>query len=137
MVYEQITPAEGKVTPSGMVFDKDAAILREVDILIQYKENNFTVAIECRDRSRKDTVSWIEELIGKVGSLPVNKLVAVSKKGFAKPAIRKAKAYGIDTLSVEEAVETDWEKYPLKPGLSLLPAENFHLRDVLYLDGEQ
>jgi hypothetical protein len=138
-VYERIIPDGGKVTESGMVFDKDARILREVDILIEYRyaHHDFKLVIECRDRSRKDTVEWIDGLIGKAGSLAVNKVVAVSKKGFPETAIEKAKAHGIDTLTLEEAVETDWKKYPIKPGIVLFSDENYRLYDVQFKDGEQ
>ena len=138
-VYEQIVPDGGIVTESGMVFDKDAKTLREVDILVEYRyaHHDFKLVIECRDRSRKDSVEWIDGLIGKVGSLAVDKLVAVSKKGFAKTAVKKAQAHGIDTLTVEEAVETDWEKYPIKPGIVVFSDEHYELHDVLFNDGKQ
>lgn len=138
-VYEQIVPEGGKVTESGMVFDKDAGTLREVDILVEYRyaHHDFKLVIECRDRSRRDSVEWIDGLIGKAGSLTVNKVVAVSKKGFAKSAAEKANAHGIDTLTVEEAVETDWQKYPIKPGIVVFSDENYRLRDVLFNDGNK
>lgn len=90
-VYKQIVRDGGKVTESGMVYDKDADTLREVDILVEYRyaHHNFKIAIECRDRSRKDSVEWIDSLIGKAKSLSVNKVVAVSKEGFTEPAKRK------------------------------------------------
>lgn len=138
-VYEQIAPEGGKVTQSGMVFDKDANTLREVDILVEYRyaHHDFKLAIECRNRSRKDSVEWIDGLIGKSGSLAVDKLVAVSKEGFTEAAVKKAQAHGIDTLTVEEAVETDWEKYPIKPGIVVFYDENYRLHDVLFKEGEQ
>ena len=38
----------------------------------------------------------------------VDKLILVSKSGFAKPAIKKAAFYNIETLQIEEAMATDW-----------------------------
>lgn len=138
-IYERIVDYGGKVTKSGMVIDKDTGKLREVDILIEYRyaNHNFNLVIECRARSRKDSVAWIEELIGKKRSLAVDKLVAVSEKGFTKTAAKKAQAHGIDTLTVKEAVATDWEKYPIKPGLVLLSDITYRLHDVLFWDGKQ
>ena len=137
-VYKQIVPDGGKVTESGMVYDKDADILREVDILVEYRyiHHNFKIAIECRDRSRKDSVEWIDSLIGKSKSLLVNKVVAVSKEGFTKTAKKKAIANNIDTLTLEEAIDTDWDKYSIKPGIVLITDENFRLHDVLYKKGD-
>ena len=138
-IYEQITPDYGKVTESGMVYDKDAKTLREVDILIEYRltHHNFKMMIECRDRSRKDSVEWIDGLIGKSKSLEVNKVVAVSMKGFTDSAIKKANNNGIDTLSIDEAVEKDWEKYPVKPAIALFTDENCKIIDVLYKVDEE
>ena len=138
-VYEQITPDGGKVTESGMVFDKDTNTLREVDILVEYRyaHHDFKIVIECRDRSRKDSIEWIDELVGKTSSLDVNKMVAVSKKGFSESAINKARLNGIDTLTVEEAVETDWKKYPIKPGITVFSSDDYRLNDVLFLEGTQ
>jgi hypothetical protein len=138
-VYEQIIPKGGKVTESGMVFDKDSNTLREVDILVEYRyaHHDFKLAIECRDRSRKDSVQWIDELIGKTRSLAVNKVAAVSKEGFTESAVTKARAFGIDTLSVKEAVETDWQSYAIKPGIIVFSGEKFRLHDVLFKEGQQ
>jgi hypothetical protein len=138
-IYEQITPQGGKVSESAMVFDRDTKTLREVDILLEYRyaHHDFKMVIECRDRSRKDSVEWIDALIGKTGSLTVNKVVAVSKEGFTDTAKNKAQNYGIDTLTVEEAVETDWARYPIRPGITLLSGEQYRLHDVLFKEGAQ
>jgi hypothetical protein len=133
-VYKQIVPDGGKVTESGMVYDKDADTLREVDILVEYRyvHHNFKIAIECRDRSRKDSVEWIDSLIGKSKSLCINKVVAVSKEGFTETAKKKAIAHNIDILTLEEALDNDWNKYPIKPGIVFITNENFKLHDVFY-----
>lgn len=133
-VYDQIVPDGGKVTESGMVFDKGANELREVDILVEYRyaHHDFKIVIECRDRSRKESVEWIDNLIGKNKSLSVNKVVAVSKSGFTKNAKNKAKANDIDTLTLEEAIDTDWSNFLFKPGIVIITSENFRLHDVLY-----
>jgi hypothetical protein len=134
-IYDRITPEGGKVTESAMVYDKDSKTLREVDILIEHKISGHTIkiAVECRDRSRKDSIEWIDGLVGKTSSLDVNKVVAVSKKGFAQAAIDKAKSHGIDTLSIEEASEKDWQSYFIKPGLAVWSDELYTLKNVLYV----
>ena len=138
-VYAQIVPEGGKVTGSGMVHDRDAGVLREVDILIEYRyaHHDQKIAIECRDRSRKDSVEWIDSLIGKIKSLSVNKLVAVSKEGFTDSARTKAAAHNIDVLTVEQAIDTDWENYPIRPGVVVISGENYRLHDVRYRRGDE
>jgi hypothetical protein len=138
-IYECVTPQTGKVTEPGMVYDKDADILREVDILIEYKfaGHDSKLIVECRDRSRSETVEWIDSVIGKTIAMDVNKIIAVSSKGFAKAAIKKAKAKGIETLTLEEAIETDWKNYPIKPGVAIATDENFEVKDILFLSGDK
>jgi len=131
-IYEKTIPVGATVTESGMVWDKDAEVLREVDVLIEHRIAGHTlkIAVECRDRSRKDTVEWIDGLIGKMESLDVNKIVAVSSRGFAETAVRKAKAKGIDTLTFEDAVEADWEGYFFRPGMAIFSNPNYILQTV-------
>jgi hypothetical protein len=138
-VYSQTVATEGKVTESAMVHDKHTGTLREVDILIEHRfaHHDFRVMIECRDRVRKDSVCWIEEIIGKASSLRVDKVVAVSKGGFTAGALKKASENGIEALTVKQAIETDWSAFPFKPGIALVGNETFTLDDVHYLSGAE
>ena len=133
-IYEQIVPDGGTVTESGMVHDSEAEILREVDILVEYKYagHKFNFIVECRDRSRSETVEWIDGLVGKTKSLKVNKVIAVSSKGFASSAKTKAQANGIETLTLEEASETHWGEFPIKPGLLLMTDDVYRIHDCFY-----
>lgn len=134
LIYEKIVPEGGTVTESGMVYDSDAEILREVDLLIEYKYagHEFNFIVECRDHSRSETVEWIDGLVGKTRSLKVNKVIAVSSKGFSSSAITKAQANGIETLTLEEANDTDWGEFPIKPGLLVLTDDIYKIHDCFY-----
>lgn len=138
-IYERISPEGGLVTESGMVLDKEAGVYREVDILLENKiaGHNIKIAVECRDRSRKDSVEWIDGIIGKTKSLDVDKVVAVSSSGFSKTAALKAKANNIDLVTYKEASEINWEKYILKPGLALVSDFSYSLKRVLYWDNTE
>lgn len=133
-IYEQIVPAGGIVTESAEVWDKEAGILREVDILVTYNYagHQFSFIVECRDRSRKETVEWIDSLVGKTKALHVAKVIAVSSSGFAASAIRKAKDNGIEPLTLKEAENQDWARYPMKPGILVLSDEIYFIRQVYY-----
>ncbi|MDA3916263.1 MAG: restriction endonuclease [Deltaproteobacteria bacterium] len=133
-IYNRISPKGGKVTESEMVFDKEAKILREVDILVSQDVagHEIRLAVECRDRSRAESVEWIDALIGKTQSLDVHKVVAVSSEGFSASAKEKATAHGIDTLTLEEANEKDWETYFIKPGIVVMSDEYYTLKKVFY-----
>lgn len=133
-IYEQIVPEEGSVTESGMIFDSDAGILREVDILVeyQYAGHQFSFMVECRDWSRAQSVEWIDSLIGKAKSLKVDKIIAVSSRGFVPSAVKKAKENGIETLTLTEANDKDWLDFPIKPALTLITDDNLRISDVQY-----
>ena len=138
-IYEQIVPTGGVVTESAEVWDKEAGILREVDILVshEYAGHQFSFVVECRDRSRKETVEWIDGLVGKTKALNLAKVIAVSNSGFASSAIRKAKENGIETLTLKEAGEQDWSRYPMKPGLLVVSDEIYLIHQVFYRASEE
>lgn len=98
------------VTESKMLRDRITGQEREVDIVIEVGTGNYTITIgvECVEPSRPATVEWIDKMSGKHQSLPTDKLVLVSKSGFTKDALAKAKLLGIEIISFEEAISTDW-----------------------------
>jgi hypothetical protein len=59
--------------------------------------------------SAKADVVWIDAIIGKCSKIGVRRVVAISRSGFTKNAIKKAKDANIDTLSLGQALEADWE----------------------------
>jgi len=72
MIYSKIVPKDTLVTESALLHDKDTGTLREVDILLEHRAAhlNFKVMMECRDRKRKDTVTWIDELTWNLHPIP-------------------------------------------------------------------
>lgn len=99
-----------RVTESALLIDKITGEQREVDVHIESRAAGYEVRISLEvvsQRRRADT-PWIERMHSKHASLPTNKLVLVSRSGFTKAASTKAKFYGIETLSVEEAIACDW-----------------------------
>ena len=109
-IYSKIAPMGGKVTESAELSEDGSVTKREIDILIEHRVAGveIKIAIECRDRSRDETVEWIDSLVGKYSRLRVNKVVAVSSSGFSNEAQRKASTHGIDTITAEEARQVDW-----------------------------
>ena len=109
-LYAQLGGTDISVTESAILTDSDGQP-REVDILVEANLAGvqLRIGIECQDRGRKAGVSWIEELYGKKMSLGLNKVVAVSRSGFAKTAIDKAERWGIDTKTPAEAEQTNWQ----------------------------
>ena len=51
----------------------------------------------------------VDSIIGKYSKIDVRRVVAISRSGFTKNALKQAKDASIDTLSLDEALEADWE----------------------------
>ncbi len=131
-IYKHLAPVDASVTESAMVQRRNSHRKREVDILIEYElaGHKFNMAIECRDRSRKDDETWIDDIIGKYIDLPIDKKIVVSRLGFTEGAKEKALQHGIETLSLEEATQIDWENRFTKIGLSIFTRKQY-LRMVI------
>jgi hypothetical protein len=98
------------VVESAMLRDKVTNEEREVDILITTTAGSYTltIGIEVVSWARPAGTPWVERMRARHDNLPVDKLVLVSESGFTGPAEVKAKFYGIETLTVESALNTDW-----------------------------
>jgi len=109
-IYEQLSTPDELVVESALLKEPGSGVDREIDILLQKEIFGaiIRIAIECRGRNHKDDIQWIDSLIGKYRDLPVDKIIAVSKSGFSKAAVEKAEINRIDTLTLEEALETNW-----------------------------
>jgi restriction endonuclease len=112
LINRQLAPAGAVVTESAIREDALTHHGREVDITIQHELAGYpiTVIVECRDHDRPQDVTWIDALIGKYLH-QVAHVVAVSSSGFTNQALDKAKAVGITTMAIEEARDTNWQKW--------------------------
>jgi hypothetical protein len=74
---------------------------REVDVIAvqNIAGHRAVVGIECRDRTDKPDVRWVEEAITKFQRLGVNVGVLVSVNGFTEPALKVAAANNIKTIT--------------------------------------
>lgn len=90
--------------------DKVTGRLREHDVVLTITSNHhtLTVALECRDRSRRVGVGEVEAFHQKCLNTGVDKGAIVSSKGFAKTARTKSQAFGISCLDIEEVGKFDW-----------------------------
>ncbi len=104
---------EGTITSPGYLNDKVTHQIREVDILIKSKIGNsgISIILECRDRKGRQDSTWIEQLNSKLKDLEADKIIAVSSSGFTKPALEKAKRYGIETRTFGEIDKTIVESW--------------------------
>jgi hypothetical protein len=118
-----VSAKESELLPEG----NEGRALREVDSLFQVNLGftELKVAIEVRNHSKKQTITWIDELIGKYSQLGVNKIIAVSSSGFTSAASKKATANNIDLFSLSEAIDLNWGQIFLSLGVASLSL-SFH-----------
>src|SRR5689334_21690154 len=104
MLHQQLAPSGARIIESNLVEDPATKILREADITIDYEIAGYQIriVIECRDRSRRATVEWVDQLVGKYGR-EVARVVAVSRSGFTRAASELAKAHNIEVVSASDA----------------------------------
>lgn len=87
-----------KVTSPAYLYDSFSERKREVDVLIEFYDNNNInrkLAIECRDRKNVQDVMWIEQLQQKKEDLSLDYILATTTSDFTQSAIKKAKKHGI------------------------------------------
>jgi hypothetical protein len=86
---------------------------REVDVSLRSRVGSVDVLviIECRDRSKAQGVTWIEQLASKREDVGADKAVAVSAAGFTPGAQNLARSEQVELRSFEELsadVVFDW-----------------------------
>ena len=108
-LIEATLTQHGAVVRESEMIASRRGVPREVDIAVHLTNgpHNITIAVECRDRARPADVEWIDALIGKYDDMPVDKVVAVSRKGFTSGAKKKAGENGILCWTLEEAHQQD------------------------------
>ena len=126
------------VEESAFLVDKETGKKREVDILLQSRFGDYPISmsVEVIDRSRRAGSGWVEEMAGKHQALPTNKLVLVSRSGFTKPAIEKARGREIEALTIQEACATDWNLALRLEGQGVFQLFNVQFTCSAHLDGK-
>lgn len=104
-----LAPDGAKVEHDQYLPDKITGESRQVDGTIRFAIGGvpILITIESRDRSSIQDVTWIEQIATKRRDIGAFKTIAVSSNGFTKPAIIKAKAYGIEIRTVAEITDDD------------------------------
>ncbi len=97
----QLAPLEATIHESRMLKDAGTGEDREVDIVIEVNAgvHPVVIGIEVIDQKRPASSPWVESIAKKHEDLPINKTILVSRSGFYRPAIQKAKALKIEALA--------------------------------------
>lgn len=127
LLERQLAPAGATIHASHLMKDANSGEDREIDIVIESDVgiHPFRIGIEVIAHKRPASSPWIEGISAKHRDLPIHKSIAVSKSGFYKPALKKAEALKIDTLSLKEASDLDWQS--MLDGMPPVQIESFLL----------
>jgi hypothetical protein len=107
---ERSLSSTGKIIRNYKVKDKDTGRSRQIDIAVIIKDTyrNIFCMIEVKDHKRQIDSPEIDKIIGIRNSVNANKAIMVSKSGFTKPALEKAKKNSIGTLTFEDIEKINW-----------------------------
>jgi hypothetical protein len=114
MIQKALAPVGAKVTESALVPGQGR--MREIDVLIETddSQHRIKIAVEGKgNETRPLDVEKIEMYIGKYcakGSIPVNDVVVVARRGFTKTAKIRAHEAGVKLFTLDEATRSDWTK---------------------------
>jgi hypothetical protein len=99
-----LAPTGAKIRSPDRIRDKLTGLFREVDASVRYTVGScdLLITIECRDRSRTQDVTWIEQLATKRVHIGADRTIAVSSSPFTAAALRAAQAHGISTRLISE-----------------------------------
>jgi Restriction endonuclease len=91
------------------VLDVDTGSPREVDVGVRFDREGTEVfiAVECRDRSGAEDVTWIEQLISKKQSIAADLIIAVTSDRFTRPALMKAAKHGVVVRQLNESLAAE------------------------------
>jgi hypothetical protein len=100
------SPRPVEVELGSMVLDDAAETERDVDVTVRYQLDNSAAAamvgLEVKDHARPLDVTHVEQLGAKMNDMSaITDRAIVSASGYSNPAVRKARAHGIQLLELE------------------------------------
>jgi len=118
-IEEAALPQGAILKSPDRIRDLTTGQMREVDASIRYKigTTDILITLECRRRSRTADDTWIEQLATKKTKIGADKTIAVSSKGFTKPAEISAKQLGIELRTLCEITVADIKEWFLPHGV--------------------
>jgi len=107
---ERQVAGKAEVEQSPLLKDRVTGREREVDIVVSGWVGGRRIMIGVEVTASRADVGWVDEMVGKHRNLPTDKLVLFSQGGFTDGAIADAAAAGVETVTLEEPGDADWQK---------------------------
>jgi len=121
----------GLAVQSPELFYEDGKEIGEIDVTLRgdFGSSKIFIGIECRDRPSEGLqgIDWITQIKGKRDLLKIDKMIAVSSTGFTEPAIKAAKDFNIDLMTISDIAQfnaSEWFE-----ATSFTWAEDFYIID--------
>lgn len=113
--FEKIVSDIQKQLDSNSEVSHDESIVdrlgqrRQFDVVVRgsFAGQRILGVIECKDLNKKVGTPEVDAFVTKSQDVNANFKIIVSRRGFSKPAIKKAEHYGIQTLSLLSEDGTD------------------------------
>lgn len=131
-IEQDSRPLDWIVRSPDKIRSKITGRMREVDASVQrpIKGQKELIVIECRKRSSRQDVTWIEQLATKKTSLGADRLLAVCSTGFSDEAKRVAEHFRIELRTVNElSVENLTELFGID--FVLFPHKRCHILRIV------
>src|SRR5579863_10168434 len=108
-IYQAMATTGATVVESHETTERGRNAKREIDLLLTQDMFGtlIQIAVEVRGRKRKDTLEWIDGLVGKYKDMDIQKIIAISTSGFTEEALIKAGDEHIETLTLAQAESLD------------------------------
>lgn len=106
--------AHTSVSSPAYLYDRDGGAQREFDVLITFRKDHHVnlTAVECKDHRRKIDVGMIDGFATKLADCGVHRGIVVSASGFSETVLKKAKAKGIQLMTLQQAEQFNWFATP-------------------------
>lgn len=112
LIQHQLSRISGAaVTESKLLADRVDGMLREADIVVELEQHGVPMVLcfECKDHVGKIDLPQMEQIATMYGRL-CDKVVVVSRSGFTRPALARARSEGIETITFSAARAVDWKR---------------------------
>ncbi len=121
LIESFLSPQGAEVKSPDRIKDKVTGELREVDASINFIVGStpILITIECRDRTRVQDDTWIEQIAMKREKIGAHATIAVSSSAFTEPAIRSAKQFGIELRTIRHFTGEEIAEWVNRTGIKL------------------
>lgn len=117
------------VSQNERVMGRNSKRLRQLDITIRVRAGQFDLlcVIDCKDHKEPIDLPALESFLGLLQDVGAQKGAMVAANGFTGASIGRARAAGIDLLTLLDAEEHEWQTLVKVPMIASIWSPDFSL----------